>query len=175
MSVATFFCSILAFAISLIRWPLAEVISWQWIVGVLVAGPIIGWLIASLKPYKLRDAAIAIDRTFMLKDRTQTALNFTNLGELTPLQQLQVSDAEEHVSAIDPARIAAIDRPRFVPATIAFSLCALLLLGFTGATPEATASSLPNETVQGVAHQAAEQLKELEALESEAIDEDVAN
>lgn len=76
VSLATFASSIAAFLLTILCWPANEVIGWQWVVALLCSGPIVGAMYAMVRARNLREAAVAIDRTFKLKDRTQTALNF---------------------------------------------------------------------------------------------------
>ena len=51
------------------------------------------------------EAASAVDARYGLKDRVVTALDFGRRAEPTPLHELQLADAEEHLRQVDPRRV----------------------------------------------------------------------
>ncbi|MCP4782019.1 MAG: hypothetical protein GY878_00545 [Fuerstiella sp.] len=58
------------------------------------------------------EAAAAIDHHYRLKDRTVTALEFTNQSTTTALQQLQVQDAASHLGTVNAREVVPIGAPR---------------------------------------------------------------
>lgn len=174
ISIATFASTIAAFALTLAFWSANETTGWKWVAALLCSGPIIGAIYATIRARNLRDAAVAIDRTFQLKDRTQTALNFLEHANPTTLHRLQIEDAESHLSTLDPKSVPVAFKPQFIPATVVFAVATLLLLALTRTTPEAVASVVQNETVMSVAQQVEEHIKELDQFEQEESDQEVA-
>ncbi|MEO2016194.1 MAG: hypothetical protein ABGZ53_17685 [Fuerstiella sp.] len=58
------------------------------------------------------EAAAAVDHHYRLKDRTVTALEFTNQPTTTPWQKLQVQDATSHLGSVNPRDVVPIGAPR---------------------------------------------------------------
>jgi hypothetical protein len=173
LSVATFLSSIVAVVLSILHWWLDASFNWQWIVAALLAGPVVGALYAVARACKLRDAAVAIDRTFNLKDRTQTAWVFLSRNDRDTLHDLQIADTETHLKKIDLNRLKSTDRNRLLPYSVAFTAFALAMLFISKSTPVAEGAVVSNPTVISVAQKAAEQLKELEEFKSEELDEEL--
>src|SRR5262245_8863168 len=74
---------------------------WLAVAALLIAGPIAGLLAAAVWKRRLHSAAVQIDRTCGLKDRVATAWTFLGFGHLSPVQQLQVEDAEARSSSVE--------------------------------------------------------------------------
>ena len=62
-----------------------------------------------------RTAAAAVDAQYQLKDRAVSAVDFIRRGKSTPMHQLQVADAEQHLESLDPRRVAPFRLPAAVP------------------------------------------------------------
>src|SRR5262245_21826187 len=96
----------------LIRW----LVGWQppaaLIWGLAVGGPLLGYGVGALWRRDWRDAAIAVDACYGLKDRILTALDFLGRGSITRVQRLAVDDAVEHLDRIDAHAVIPSDTPR---------------------------------------------------------------
>jgi hypothetical protein len=148
-----------------------EAAPWAWIVAGLCAGPLLGGLYSALRPRALRDAAVAIDRACRLKDRVVTALNLmAKPPRETPVQTLQLADAELHLASIDPVSVAPIHAPR--PWYWGLGLgAAALLIGYLASPPEQLAASVvSNEVVVSQAHRVEKSLEELKQFNEQQVD-----
>ena len=96
--------------------------------AILIAGGVIcGLMVGVLRRLNWHLAASAVDASYGLKDRTTTALEFADKPEQTDIHRLQVSDASEHLSGIDPKRVAPLTMPRILPYALATSAACLVL------------------------------------------------
>ncbi|MFV1963986.1 MAG: hypothetical protein ACC628_01080 [Pirellulaceae bacterium] len=151
-----------------------ESLSLQWIGATVMACPIAGLLYGLSIPRRSRDAAVAIDRVYRLKDRIATAFSFMHgQAPQSPLQQLQVDDAQTHVATVDPARVAPFKTPRSWGWGLLLSASALLVAFLSGPREEVNAAVVQNEVVLNQAIRAAEGLEELEAFNEEMNDPEI--
>ena len=120
------------------------------------------------------EAAAAIDSHYQLKDRTVTALEFTNHPATSPLQQLQLQDAASYLRSVDPREVVPIGiHPRWGWAVLSITVATTLMLIPSGGPIHADISQ-----PEGVAHAASEiqsELDQMEQLAAEAALEDLKN
>lgn len=140
------------------------------VLGPLLAGPVIGIITAIIRTPTMREAAASIDGACGLKDRTQTALSFLSGGTAQPLRKLQLDDAEQHLSEVDPVRVAPIRNPKTFPLAIVVAVAAIVLLMLTGPKQTVIAAPVESVAVNSSANRAAEGLKELEEFQAEQPD-----
>ena len=148
-------------------------LSWQWIIGALLLGPICGVVFAILKPRQAYDAAVAIDQSCGLKDRISTALNFLEKKDASPLRELQISDAANHVEKIDPKQVAPIAAPRSWIVGASLSAIAIVI-GLISTKPDSVSADIVvNDVVASQADRVEDSLKELEQFNDEDLDPEV--
>jgi hypothetical protein len=152
----------------------ADSIPWTWILGVPLIAAILGCLIALIQYRSLHAAALAIDRHCQLKDRVVTALDFQRAArhgrELSPVQLLQLDDAESHSNQIDPMKVAPIKAPRSFLAGIGLCLAAAIILFIPIQGHTSLATPVVNEVVNRQADKLDESLEELRVLQEEQKD-----
>lgn len=151
----------------------AEALSLLWIAAAVVACPIVGLLYGLAIPRRSREAAAAIDHEYRLKDRIATAFNFMRKAAPSPLHQLQLDDAESHVSKVDPTRVAPFRAPRSWGWGLVLTAAALLVAFLSAPREELNAAVVQNEVVLNQAFRAAEGLEELEELNKEIDDPEI--
>jgi hypothetical protein len=157
-----------------LSWGAGSFLPWGWIVGIVLVGPVGGLLFALLRPCAEREAAVAIDRSCGLKDRVATALGFLARGrDQSPVQQLQLADAEHHVAAVDPRAVAPIRTPRPWLWGLGLSAAALVI-GFLS-TPQQplSAALVPNDVVVAQADRVADGLEELKEFNQDETDPEI--
>lgn len=156
--------------------------AWKWItrhdvtpalaLAVLAAGPVFGLILGALWRRGWRDAAIAVDATYSLKDRTLTALDFLGRSETTPLHELEVSDAEARLATVKAAEVAPFRLPRALPVACGALAVAGLLLGVPVVGKKANAGPLPPiAEIVAEATKIGEDLKQLDELAKSEKDE----
>lgn len=120
-------------------------------------------------------AASAVDTAYGLKDRTTTALEFSNKPDQTDIHRLQVSDASDHLSGIDPRRAAPLQMPRILPYAIATSAACLVLFLIPVASKQADASPTPpqDHIVAQADRLQEEMLDDLEELKKDLDDKEL--
>ena len=126
---------------------------WQRLAGVPVspalagsiigAGPLLGLLVGLTRGRGWHQAAAAVDAHYRLKDRTATALEFLSRPEATPIHELQVQDAVEHLATIEPREVVPFRVPRALPYALACTAAAALLLAWTPTVKPARAGLAP--------------------------------
>jgi len=131
-------------------------------VGILLVGPVLGAVIGLLRGRNFPFAAAAVDRQYGLKDRTVSAVDFIRRGQPTPIHELQVADALEHLAGLDPRAVAPFRLPialRYAALALALGLGLLLWprVGTVGAAP-----ALPLDAVVAAAEEAEESLEDLQ-------------
>ncbi|MEK6257524.1 MAG: hypothetical protein AABP62_02800 [Planctomycetota bacterium] len=143
----------------------------------LLAGPIAG-AVASLAWLLPRPnwiaAARAVDRHYQLKDRTESALDFSR-KQVAPDKQafaeLQLADAMSHLSRVEPEAVAPYEAPRFLPGAVLAAALAVILALVPLQHDEASASpSVPDENIVAQADEIADSLKELEEQLNKDVD-----
>lgn len=140
-------------------------ISFGLAVSILLAGPVMGLLLGIVCRRSWRGAAVAVDTHYRLKDRTATALAFLAKAPVTPLHELQLHDAEVHLTAVQPRQVVPIQLPRtllYVAGLLVLAL-ALLLWPSRSAVVEAALAGPPPSVLEE-AKRIQEDLKEFEEL-----------
>jgi hypothetical protein len=121
--------SLVALVLGVWRWQMAgqgaadTVAFASWALAILAAGPVLGGLFALIRGASSRTAARAVDTEYGLKDRAVSAIDFLRRGRCTPMHELQVADAEQHLESLDPRRVA----PFRLPAVVLYAATALAL------------------------------------------------
>jgi len=164
---------VLGCMISLLRLALDGRISWVWVV-VAIAVPLVSSVAWAFSGWPtLHSVARQIDQIGNLKDRIQTALQFSSQSHIDPLQQLQIADAVARLRSLNPDDIVTLKRPGTWPWGIVTTVMAVLLAlsGNSGATTAVAADADPVVAEQAAA--TAETLKELEAFQKEEKDPDL--
>lgn len=129
--------------------------------GLLAVSPVVGALVWLLFQGGLHRAAAAVDTGCGLKDRAVTALDFLGRSEPTAVQELQLEDADRHLSEVDPRRVV----PLRAPAALPFALVALALaLGLLLWPRRQVVANVPSplEAIVSAAEDARESLEDLE-------------
>jgi len=145
---------------------------WIAVAAALVAGPIAGVIAAVLWRRPLHSAAVHIDRTAGLKDRVATAWSFLSRGELTPVQQLQIEDAEQHSAAVDATRVAPLRVPGPFPLGVLLSAAALIL-AFMAPGAQPVIAAIADPIVVSQALRLDEELEDLQKFNQEEKDPEV--
>lgn len=144
--------------------------AWSWVVAAIAAGPILGLLTAIFRFPSMRDAAVSIDSVCGLKDRTQTALSFLSRGDAQPLRTLQLADAEQHLTNIDPNVVAPIRKPQTLPLAVITSIAAVMLVMLTSPKQTLVAAPVVSSTVLHSADRAEAGLEELKEFQDQQND-----
>jgi hypothetical protein len=164
---------VLGCLVSLLRLAMDGQMSWVWVV-VAVCLPLIASVAFAFSRWPtLHSAARQIDQIGHLKDRIQTALQFSSQRSIDPLQQLQIADAVTHLKSLHLDDIVTMRPPNTWPWGIVTTVMAVLMAfsGNSGATAVAAADADPVVAEQAAA--TAETLKELEAFQKEEQDPDL--
>jgi hypothetical protein len=131
--------------------------------GVLCSGPVLAGLAGFISRHTWVAAAVAVDTHYRLKDRILTALAFMRKHDTEAWSQLQVDDALQHLSRVEPKRVIPWRAPRVLPYAVVCLVIAVVLNVWPGTGQEVTAS--PSEPLPEVLSQAdalSEDLKEME-------------
>jgi hypothetical protein len=135
-----------------------------WGLGLIVAGPIVAALASLLRAVRPNEAALAVDRGYNLKDRTLTAVEFeTRTAGSTPVHELQLSDAEEHLQAVDPRHLVPVRASRMLAYAACAGAVALTLLFWPRQNLQAGPAG-PLDEVLAAADDAKDSLDELEKI-----------
>jgi hypothetical protein len=145
---------------------------WYGVAAALIAGPIAGAIGAVLFRRPLHRAAVQIDRSAVLKDRVATAWSFLSRGDLSPVQQLQVDDAEQHSAAIDPTHVAPLRVPGPFPVGVLLSAAALML-AFMAPVAQPVVAAVADPVVVNQALRLEEGLEDLQKFNKEEKDPEV--
>ena len=155
-----------AFAVNLgVKYP------WQVAAGLLVAGPVIGFVVGVLLRKTWHAAAEAVDGHYGLKDRTVTALAFADEAHKSDLHALQMTEAVSHLGGVEPKAVAPIKAPREWPAVVAAAAVAVALLVFWPAKQQ-VAQAAPAPVPEHIKAEA-DKLKAMIAALEKKIDETV--
>jgi hypothetical protein len=150
-----------------------------WLVAVGATGPAIGAVYSLIKWRPLRRAAESIDRSCHLKDRMVTALQFSTQldhDQLSPVQRLQLQDAESFAQSIQPEVIAPIHHPRSWWLGIGLSAAAVFLALLSSRTADISAAEqVASPVVQSQADRVEEGLKELDDFQQQQPDPELEN
>ncbi|MEO6808719.1 MAG: hypothetical protein ABI353_06365 [Isosphaeraceae bacterium] len=131
---------------------------------VMLAGPGLGLLVALARRGGWQTAATAVDVHYQLKDRTATALDFLNRTKAEPIHELQIQDALEHLSRVEPRAVVPFRIPRPLPVAAGLSALAVILMGWSLSPPAEAEPITANEAVVAEAEQIAENLRDLDEL-----------
>ena len=146
----------------------------SWIVLSSLIGTGAGALVSLVRFKSIQNAARDIDRGCELKDRVATALEFQRSvkqgKELTPVQHLQLSDAELHAAKIDVLKVAPIRTPRSFAPALVVNACAAVILLVPIQSELPIAPPVLNEVVNRQADKVSESLEELRAIQEEQKD-----
>jgi len=124
----------------------------------LVSSPLIGALAGAMRSESWSRAAAAVDAHYALKDRVLTALAFSQLTDTTPLHELAIADALEHLDNIDAKRVTPLRLPRqWWSAAALFALAWLVVLW--PARVDQVQANMPAPPIPGVVAEA-ERLEE---------------
>lgn len=106
----------------------------DWLLPVMTTIVAFPTAIAFLWPVRRHTAARIIDVHCRLKDRTTTALQFAGLANRTDIQELQLADAQVHLSKMDPKEARPIVAPPY--SLWAATACAGLIACFLIPKPQ---------------------------------------
>lgn len=158
----------------IISWLTGEALASGWMTAVLSAGPLTGLVLSVLRPRVLRDAAVAIDRSCGLKDRTTSALGFLakDVESLT-VHQLQLADAERHLETVDPVKVAPFKTPRPWLWGLALSAASVAIAILSGPHEQLNAAVIANDVVVAQADRVSDGLEELAKFNEEQADPEI--
>jgi hypothetical protein len=146
-------------------------LTWDWPVSAtlgtiaLVAGPVLGLLAGVVRQRSWHDAAAAVDLHYNLKDRATTALAFLTKSEATPLHELEIRDAQQHLTSIRAYEVVPVRMPRSLPIAALLLAGAITLIAWP--TDRASVQAEPSGPLPEVLTEAesiSEDLKELDEL-----------
>jgi hypothetical protein len=120
--------SIAGIVLGLTRWTAGWPASPAAALIVLAAGPAAGVLVGLLWRRSWHDAAAAVDAHYGLKDRTTTALAFLTKSDTTTLQELEIHDAQEHLTSVQPRKVVPFRVPRPLPYAAGLLAAAIVLI-----------------------------------------------
>jgi hypothetical protein len=132
-AVAGMLCAAFFFAIGLrlaVYWPALF----------LLTGTLLGCLNSLARRQTLNDTAVWLDAVCRLHDGTSTAFQFSGLKERTPVQELQLQLACDHLRGLDPRRLIPLDTPRLWKQGL-IAAAAAVLLAIIGPQPRRTDST----------------------------------
>lgn len=111
-------------------------------------------------------AARAVDQHYQLKDRTESALDFSHRTispEKRNFAELQLADAMQHLDSIEPNAVAPIKAPRLLPgALIAAAAAVVFALIPLQKQDVSAAPTTPDDQIVAQAEEISDSLKELE-------------
>lgn len=145
---------------------------WLGVAAALVSGPFAGLAIAAVWRRPLYGAASQIDRTCGLKDRVATAWTFLSAAALTPLQELQIADADAHSAHVQAAHVAPLRVPRAFPVGLLLSAAALVLM-LIAPGPQPVVAAVADPVILSQALRIDEELDELEKFNREDRDPEI--
>ena len=155
--------SVAGIGLGLWKWATRHEVTPAAAAALLCAGPIAGLLVGACWRRGWRDAAIAVDSTYALKDRTLTALDFLGRAHTTPLHELEVSDAQARLATLQPAEVAPVRLPRTLPYACGTLAVAGLLLGVPLGGRKVAAGPLP--PIAAIVKEASKIGQDLQALD----------
>ena len=156
--------------LAFVRFINPDVVSLIWVVAMVIAGPLLGWLWAMIVPCRTSAAASSIDRSCGLKDRMATALDFSGKRKNDVLHQLQIEDANQKASLVDADAVAPIKAPRSWLPGVGLVIAAALLAMLSGPTETANAAPVINSVVASQATRAELALEELKEFNQKSVD-----
>ncbi len=151
-------------------------VSTNLLTGILVAGPVLGCLVALFTPRKFKAAASLVDEHYQLKDRTSSALEFSGKADETELHQLQIEDAIEHVKIVKPSQVVPFHWPKTLTTTL-FLLTASTAMLFWPLTSQEIEAG-PKEADPGIlkiVDEIKEDIEQIEEIAKEEENKDLEN
>jgi hypothetical protein len=142
--------------------------SWGARAAILAAGPLLGFVIGLILRQTWHEAAVAVDEHYLLKDRTVTALAFSEQAAANDLHNLQMADAMSHLQTVEPKAVAPLRAPRAWALTLGAVVGAIVLLAWP-LTPE-MAEAGPPPVPEHITSLVLEQKEKLAALEKKLSD-----
>ena len=142
--------------------------SWAARAIVLAAGPLLGFVVGLILRQTWHGAAVAVDEHYLLKDRTVTALAFSEQAAANDLHNLQMADAMSHLQTVEPQAVAPLRAPRAWALTFGAVVGAIVLLAWP-LTPE-IAEAGPPPVPDHITSMVLEQKEKLAALEKKLSD-----
>ena len=131
----------------------------------LTAGPMLGIFIGLAWRRSWHSAAVAVDACYDLKDRAVTALEFLEKPAATPLHELQLRDAIEHLTRVEPRRVVPLRPPKSLAyAAAALAVAVTALVWPTGPRAVEASPSSPLPEILAEAAQIEEDLNEFDEL-----------
>lgn len=148
--------------------------SWSHVVAALLSGPAVGWLTSIVHRQSEREAAVAIDRTYGLKDRITTAMGFLTKSSLSDAwRELQQDDARRHIASVEPTEVAPMRTPASWTWGVGLSLLAIGLVLVSSPNDQLAAAVVPNDVVAAQADAVSLGLEELEEFNAEETDPEI--
>ena len=145
-------------------WPGSPLVA----VAVLAAGPLAGILVGLLWRRSWHYAAAAVDSHYGLKDRATTALAFLTKPETTTLQELEIHDAEEHLTSVKAHEVVPFRFPKPLPYAAGLLVAAITLIVWPLTSGQVQAGpSEPLPEVLAEAEKISEDLQQLNELARE--------
>lgn len=152
------------------------VISGAWVLGVWLLGPVVGGVLTWLRPCSSHAAAVAIDGRAGLQDRVQTAASLLPFKRTaTPLQRLQLADAEQHLQSLDVDELLPIEGPRLWPLALTLAAAALLLAVWPQSATDGERLSGARVAIQSQAARLAQDFQTLQQLQQQQPDPALAS
>lgn len=131
----------------------------------LVGLPLFSMAVAALAGRSWKGAAAAVDRHYGLKDRTITALAFSEKSETGPLHDLQVADAEAHLARVRAREVVPFRTPRSLAYGLGLVAVALTLLVWP-LSPAKTIQAGETDPLPGIVEEAEKLKEEFKKIES---------
>ena len=164
----------IAFAIALVRGFMGLSIAWEMIAVCLGVVTAVGSVVGLVWKRLWEEAANAVDEHYELKDRAITALEFARGNEESPLQQLAIEDAAQHLDKVEPKLVVPMQVPKALPYAVAASVVAFTMLFWQPIETETIASpSAPIAGILEVADEIEERIKQMEEIAEEQQDEEL--
>jgi hypothetical protein len=157
--------SVAGILVGLWRWRTGAAITPALAGSILAAGPVLGLLLGLARRRGWHQAAAAVDAHYRLKDRTATALDFLSRPEVTPVHELQVQDAVEHLATVEARDVVPFRLPRTLPYAAGLLAVAGVLMSWPIASRKAQAGpAKADPVIVAQAEEIAENLKQLDEL-----------
>jgi hypothetical protein len=146
-------------------------ISWLWVVTAVLVPVFLAASVAIVNSRSILHAARAIDSQCGLKDRTETAMQFLSSATgNSPLQRLQVQDAENHLQAVDPLNVVPMRIPRSWGCGVLMTVMACILSCFAGQSEQISAAMETNAIIVAQADRVENSMEELEQFQHDQND-----
>lgn len=144
-------------------------------IAVLAGGPLLGLIIGAMAGWGWRRAARAVDDHYGLKDRSFTALAFSEGPADDALRTLQIRDAEGHLAKVSAREVVPFRMPKTLPYAAATLAAAIVLLAWPplGSKKVEAAAPEPLPAAAVTAERTEDYHKELEKFAREEKDKDV--